>query len=71
MMKRHLHLQFLKINKFVIVLKRWQCFQFTQEIKDISFVEAVKELGDRVNVVVDIEATQSTQMFKLLLMIYK
>ncbi|EHJ06861.1 DNA primase [Staphylococcus simiae] len=29
-------------------------FQFTQEIKDISFVEAVKELGDRVNVHVDI-----------------
>lgn len=34
-------------------------FQFTQEIKDISFVEAVKELGDRVNVAVDIETTQS------------
>lgn len=34
-------------------------FQFTQEIKDISFVEAVKELGGRVNVAVDIEATQS------------
>ncbi|HDF1008549.1 TPA: DNA primase [Staphylococcus aureus] len=34
-------------------------FQFTQEIKDISFIEAVKELGDRVNVAVDIEATQS------------
>lgn len=34
-------------------------FQFTQEIKDISFVEAVKELGNRVNVAVDIEATQS------------
>ncbi|EOA9593824.1 DNA primase [Staphylococcus aureus] len=34
-------------------------FQFTQEIKDISFVEAVKELGDRVNVAVDVEATQS------------
>lgn len=34
-------------------------FQFTQEIKDISFVEAVKELGDRVNVAVDIEAIQS------------
>ncbi|EOD7885804.1 DNA primase [Staphylococcus aureus] len=34
-------------------------FQFTQEIKDISFVEAVKELGYRVNVAVDIEATQS------------
>lgn len=34
-------------------------FQFTQEIKDISFVEAVKELGDRVNVAVDIEVTQS------------
>ncbi|HDE3562506.1 TPA: DNA primase [Staphylococcus aureus] len=34
-------------------------FQFTQEIKDISFVEAVKELGDRVNVAVDIEAKQS------------
>ena len=29
-------------------------FQFTQEIKDISFVEAVKELGDRVNIHVDI-----------------
>lgn len=62
MMKRHLHLQFLKINKFVIVLvvkKGGNVFQFTQEIKDISFVEAVKELGDRVNVAVDIEATQS------------
>lgn len=34
-------------------------FQFTQEIKDISFVGAVKELGDRVNVAVDIETTQS------------
>lgn len=34
-------------------------FQFTQEIKDISFVEAVKELGDRVNVSVDIETTQT------------
>ena len=73
MMKRHLHLQFLKINKFVIVLvvKRWQCFQFTQEIKDISFVEAVKELGDRVNVAVDIEATQSNSNVQIASMIYK
>ncbi|HDI4041562.1 TPA: DNA primase [Staphylococcus aureus] len=39
--------------------KSGNVFQFTQEIKDISFVEAVKELGDRVNVAVDIEATQS------------
>ncbi|HJG55738.1 DNA primase [Staphylococcus arlettae] len=29
-------------------------FQFTQEIKDISFVEAVKELGERVNITVDL-----------------
>ena len=44
MMKRHPHLQFQKINKFVIVLdvKGGNVFQFTQEIKDVSFVEAVK-----------------------------
>ncbi|MDU0568164.1 DNA primase [Staphylococcus haemolyticus] len=29
-------------------------FQFTQEIKDLSFVEAVKELGERINISVDI-----------------
>ncbi|MEB7459737.1 DNA primase [Staphylococcus borealis] len=29
-------------------------FQFTQEIKDLSFVEAVKELGERLNISVDI-----------------
>ena len=29
-------------------------FQFTQEIKDISFVEAVKALGERVNITVDL-----------------
>ncbi|HEH8103916.1 TPA: DNA primase [Staphylococcus aureus] len=40
-------------------------FQFTQEIKDISFVEAVKELGDRVNVAVDIEATQSNSNIQI------
>ncbi|MBL7573303.1 DNA primase [Staphylococcus saccharolyticus] len=40
-------------------------FQFTQEIKDITFVEAVKELGERVNIQVDIGDTSknaSTQM---------
>lgn len=35
-------------------------FQFTQEIKDISFVEAVKELGQRVNVDVDIGDEQAS-----------
>lgn len=29
-------------------------FQFTQEIKDLSFVEAVKDLGERINISVDI-----------------
>ena len=29
-------------------------FQFIQDIKDISFVEAVQELGERVNIKVDI-----------------
>lgn len=29
-------------------------FQFTQETKDLSFVEAVKELGERINISVDI-----------------
>ncbi|PTK85761.1 DNA primase [Staphylococcus haemolyticus] len=29
-------------------------FQFTQDIKDLSFVEAVKELGERINISVDI-----------------
>ena len=29
-------------------------FQFTQEIKDLSFVEAVKEFGERINISVDI-----------------
>lgn len=29
-------------------------FQFTQEIKDLSFVEAVKELGERINISVGI-----------------
>ncbi len=40
-------------------------FQFTQEIKDITFVEAVKELGEHVNIQVDIGDTSknaSTQM---------
>ena len=32
-------------------------FQFTQEIKDLSFVEAVKELGERINISVDIDYT--------------
>ena len=52
MMKRHLRSQYLKINKFVTVLvvKGWQCLSITQEIKDIPFVEAVKELGERVNI---------------------
>lgn len=29
-------------------------FQFTQEIKGVSFVEAVKELGERVNIKIDV-----------------
>ena len=39
-------------------------FQFTQDIKDISFVEAVKELGERVNISVDVgnSTEQSTQI---------
>ncbi|MCD8820059.1 DNA primase [Staphylococcus gallinarum] len=32
-------------------------FQFTQEIKGLSFTEAVKELGERVNIKVDIGST--------------
>ena len=49
MMMRHLRSQYLKISKFVTVLvvKGGNVFQFTQEIKDIPFVEAVKELGER------------------------
>ncbi|ARJ13907.1 DNA primase [Staphylococcus lugdunensis] len=35
-------------------------FQFTQDIKDISFVEAVKELGARVNINVDIGTPSET-----------
>ncbi|UDI78164.1 DNA primase [Staphylococcus taiwanensis] len=39
-------------------------FQFTQEIKDISFVEAVKELGERANINVDVGdySNKSTQI---------
>ena len=46
MMRRLLRLLYLKINKFVtaLVVKGGNVFQFTQEIKDLSFVEAVKEL---------------------------
>lgn len=33
-------------------------FQFTQEIKDVSFTEAVKELGERVNITVDVGNSQ-------------
>ena len=32
-------------------------FQFTQEIKGLSFTEAVKELGERVNIKVDTGST--------------
>lgn len=35
-------------------------FQFTQDIKDISFVEAVKELGARVNINIDIGTPSET-----------
>lgn len=67
MMKRHLRSQYLKISKFVTVLvvKRWQCLQFTQEIKDIPFVEAVKELGERVNIKVDVGQTQYNQQSQM------
>ena len=37
-----------------LVVKGGNVFQFTQEIKDLSFVEAVKELGERINISVDI-----------------
>lgn len=36
-------------------------FQFTQEIKDISFTEAVKELGERVNIEVETGQSASGQ----------
>ena len=36
-------------------------FQFTQEIKDISFTEAVKELGERVNIEVETDQNASGQ----------
>ncbi|MCM3072151.1 DNA primase [Staphylococcus equorum] len=36
-------------------------FQFTQEIKDISFTEAVKELGERVNIEVETDQSASGQ----------
>ena len=68
MMKRHPHLQFQKINKFVIVLdvkKGGNVFQFTQEIKDVSFVEAVKDLGERVNIQVDIGQNQANSSTKI------
>ena len=43
-------------------------FQFTQEIKDVSFVEAVKDLGERVNIQVDIRQNQQIPRQKLRLM---
>ena len=58
--EKHRRLQFLKINKFAIalVVKGGNVFQFTQEIKDVSFTEAVKLLGERVNV--EVETPQAT-----------
>lgn len=40
-------------------------FQFTQEIKDVPFVEAVKELGERVNIQVDVGQTQYNQQSQM------
>ncbi|MBM6370370.1 DNA primase [Staphylococcus epidermidis] len=40
-------------------------FQFTQEIKDESFVEAVKDLGERVNIQVDIGQNQTNSSTKI------
>jgi len=40
-------------------------FQFTQEIKDIPFVQAVKELGERVNIKVDVGQTQYNQQSQM------
>jgi len=40
-------------------------FQFTQEIKDIPFVEAVKELGERVDIKVDVGQTQYNQQSQM------
>ncbi|MEK4071134.1 DNA primase [Staphylococcus sp. FSL C8-0035] len=40
-------------------------FQFTQEIKDVPFVKAVKELGERVNIKVDVGQTQYNQQSQM------
>ena len=40
-------------------------FQFTQEINDVSFVEAVKDLGERVNIQVDIGQNQTNSSTKI------
>ena len=40
-------------------------FQFTLEIKDVPFVEAVKELGERVNIKVDVGQTQYNQQSQM------
>ena len=40
-------------------------FQFTQEIKDVPFVEAVKELGERVDIKVDVGQTQYNQQSQM------
>lgn len=40
-------------------------FQFTQEIKDIPFVEAVKDLGERVDIKVDVGQTQYNQQSQM------
>ncbi|WP_367120606.1 DNA primase [Staphylococcus capitis] len=40
-------------------------FQFTQEIKNIPFVEAVKELGERVDIKVDVGQTQYNQQSQM------
>ena len=48
-----------------MVVKGGNVFQFTQEIKDIPFVEAVKELGERVNIKVDVGQTQYNQQSQI------
>ena len=48
-----------------MVVKGGNVFQFTQEIKDIPFVEAVKELGERVNIKVDVGQTQYNQQSQM------
>ena len=43
-------------------------FNLRKKLKDVSFVEAVKDLGERVNIQVDIGQNQTNSSTKLRLM---